>query len=489
MTQNQRPAGVSNTPCANATLTDQGGAGARLLSARVDAITVAFRVAIPDGQMTALARAREDAALVPGGKLAFALTPRDASRPVYLVESAEDFAVDRRAPSNGYAVRLVNDDATVLVANGQEYDAQGMPAGPGWNVEVTLRAKYLATHTWAACVAFARRLVALVAGEREYVYAERVRRLDLAADATTDEPFSVDDRPLFVGRPRDVDDYAPTVENDNGRTDAHATKTHWRKSASQRLTGFSFASGGPLMARLYDKQAELDRYQDTDEKPAIERAIWARAGLDDVETGEVWRLEFQLRRPALEEFRWRDGRGKERVGINTLDDVTHNRDALWTYATGSWLRMVKRDGRTRRFRSEIDPRWTAFQSAKFGARDNMAAIKRERKKRGGVALAGVTGAILSNLASEGRVRRISPDAEGADTWAGAARLAIEADLAEIKRQMLANIATEEDGWRYVQAREAKLAAFGSGDDTVSSHGEAKGDDEEEREPCPRAEAG
>lgn len=484
MTQDGASAGVSNTPSPNASDQGERRATARLLSARVDAITVAFRVLIPDDRFSALVQAKGDAALVPGGKLAFAVGGHDAAQqtPIYLVPDSVEMAVDRRTPSNGYAIRLVNADATLLVKTGQEYDETGEPAGPSWNVEVSLRATYLATHTWAEAVLFARRLAQLVAGPREPVYAERVRRVDLAADAELETPFDTSSRGQFVGRPRGCDDYAPTLdaENDNAKAGAHATRTHWKKTRDSACTGFSFSMGGALSARLYDKDAELERYEPGHEKRAIEHARWARAGWEASAADSVWRLEFQFRREALAEFIWRDRRGKARQGIHTLDDVTETRDALWSYCTRSWLRLVERDQATRRFRSRVDDRWTCYQSATFGAAADMA-VKRERRKRGGVALAGVVGAMHSNLASTGTIKRISMDQEGGETWVDAARKAIEVDLAELRKRLLDTVATEEDGWKYVQARLAKAAQYGAeGDgDTLGEHGDDEAEDEAE----------
>src|SRR6516225_9582221 len=61
----------------------------------------------------------------------------------------------------------------------------------------------------------------------------------------------------------------------------------------QRFTGFRFGRGGPILVRVYDKTAEIERQGET---WPTER--WGERR----DAGPVWRVELQVRRPVLAEF-------------------------------------------------------------------------------------------------------------------------------------------------------------------------------------------
>jgi hypothetical protein len=76
---------------------------------------------------------------------------------------------------------------------------------------------------------------------------------------------------------------------------------------------------GDFMFRCYDKTAEL---QGDDVKREFFYNVWfERAGYVPE---HVARIEFQLRRPVLKE-----------LGINTVEDLKNNLDAIWRYCVGS----------------------------------------------------------------------------------------------------------------------------------------------------------
>ena len=60
--------------------------------------------------------------------------------------------------------------------------------------------------------------------------------------------------------------------------------------------------------------------------------VWGLPECDD-----VWRVEFELRRPLLKQF-----------GIHTLDDLSVKLPGLWAYLTGDWVSLAIQTMRTRR---------------------------------------------------------------------------------------------------------------------------------------------
>jgi len=408
----------------NATASNAG----RVLARRVDALVVAFKAAIRPEVWERLQREKVEAARSNGGSVASTV-------------GRVPFSLDKRGSSSGYSIRLVNADATVLVEDLREYDDSGRYAGPGWSVEVALRAAYLATHTRAQAYALARALAAAlgVLGPRQT--SERVRRADLAGDVELVRglDFTTEDRGAFVGRSHKVADYEPASE---AGASHHEIRTHWRKNAATTLTGFSFSAGADFQARLYDKSVEIARHEAGHEKPAIERALWARGGWSG---GTVWRLEFQIRREALRE-------GK----IETLDELERELDSLWAYGTKRWLRMADRDGATRRHRSRTDDRWLLFQAVTFER--EAAPIRRERMKRGGCSVGQVLGTIQSFLAGIGS----TADTETSD---GAARPVRAVFLENVAR--LAQAVPFSLGSDYLAMCRSKRARFASVDDLAA----------------------
>lgn len=363
------------------------GGGGRLLAARVDGLTVAYRVELDRKVYDLLELTRDHAALCSGKICGFEVW-------------GLPFAVSGQPARHG-GIRLLNADATIVVVDAQQRDEHGNVAGPAWTVEVTLRATYLATHTQAEIAAYARALAAFWADGPKAVLAERVRRVDLAADVELSEGFSTDDRAGFVMRSKNVTDYAPELPIGLEEHDAEAVaiRAHWKPGSGEtRLTGFTFSPGCDLMARLYDKRQELKNCGPSDEKVSIENALWARGGYAG---GEVWRLEFQVKRPVLEQVKFRDERGRTRHGINTLDDLWPNLDAIWAYASRAWLRLTDPDSATRRERARLDERWLTYQAARFGSGE-IRIVKRERAKRGGPEAAQALGTVQSFLASLGK---------------------------------------------------------------------------------------
>lgn len=349
----------------------------RLVGARVDTLHAAFRVSVAGPLWAALLEAKKTAGKTDGKQVAADV-------------AGVPWAVQSRGSSSGYPLILKNADATVLVRQHDERDETGAVAGPGWSVEIQVRAAFLATRPFRDVIEFCRRIAAAFAEHTTgpAIRAERVRRLDLAVDVEfgEDSGFTTEDRGSFVGRPKKPVDYVPGGEN-------HDTRTHWAKRKEVKLTGFSFALGAAFSARLYDKTEELRRYEPDHEKQQIERSLWTAQGW---EGGDVWRLEFQARTEALNEME-----------IRTLDHAEKQLDSVWSYATSKWLRLVDKASATRGHRASLDARWAPFADAIFSAAHD--PISRARMKRGGVSKSQACGTVLSYMASLGSLPEPSGD--------------------------------------------------------------------------------
>ncbi len=413
---------------------NEGGGGAgRLLACRVDWLTVAYRVEIDPGVYDRLELVRQDATRAPGGKAPFEVwgTP---------------FAVHRKLVREG-EIMMGNADADILVSRRRRKDDQGNDAGPEWNVEISFRSAYLATHTHFEIGNYSRSLAAFFAEKPTDVLGERVRRVDWAADAELAIDFETTDRPGFVGRMKRVADYLRDPVKEGDAEGRHAVNTYWRPGkGDEALTGFTFAPGADLQARLYDKTKQLELFEPEHEKRAIEAALWERGGWQG---GRVWRLEFQVRRPILDEFK-----------IRTLDDLWPKLNIVWKYCSESWLRKIVADSATRRERAQLDARWLVYQSARFGAGE-VRVVRRERAKRGGPDKAQLVGTLQAYLAALGI------DADPYDrTRTDERGLFVLKDPEILFRENLEVLATMGHGLgaRYTEAALAQRARFASSDD-------------------------
>ena len=115
--------------------------------------------------------------------------------------------------------------------------------------------------------------------------------------------------------------------------------------------------------KLYLDKNELQTYYAADGKSPIQLRIYNK-GLEVKQGGvklwfldlwkresteDVWRIEFQVRRPALKQF-----------GINSLEDLKEKQAGLWGYLTSKWfsLRLPDNDKAERK---TIHPFWSAVQ--------------------------------------------------------------------------------------------------------------------------------
>lgn len=112
------------------------------------------------------------------------------------------------------------------------------------------------------------------------------------------------------------------------------------RETSQHLTGdqletfYVGSRAGQIKARIYDKAKEV-RAEGT---KLWFLEVW---GLDALR--DVWRVEFQVRRPVLKQF-----------GIDTFDDLLGHLGNLWHYLTSEWLTFREPDNANTSRRSVSD---------------------------------------------------------------------------------------------------------------------------------------
>ncbi|MBT0664612.1 plasmid replication initiation factor [Geobacter pelophilus] len=109
----------------------------------------------------------------------------------------------------------------------------------------------------------------------------------------------------------------------------------------------------PIRLRIYDKSKEI----------AKNNKQWFRNLWEVDQDAIVWRVEFQLRRPVLKQFR-----------IMTLDDLWQKIGSVWEYLAGEWfsLRLPDNDKAERR---TIHPWWLSVQNCRGEFGDSIG-IKR-----------------------------------------------------------------------------------------------------------------
>jgi hypothetical protein len=160
-----------------------------------------------------------------------------------------------------------------------------------------------------------------------------------------------------------------------------------------RFTGVSVGSGA-LMARIYNKTEELKESGKEWFYP-----IWRRSAAFDP-SQPVWRLEFQLRRVALQSFRL----GSRDRRISTFADLLPETGAIWRHLTSRWLAV--RERRTARSRQVLAPEWRGLHAGGFddaiwnGSQTNLYRLSRATSERRCLGqLAGYTARYLASVAA------------------------------------------------------------------------------------------
>jgi hypothetical protein len=111
----------------------------------------------------------------------------------------------------------------------------------------------------------------------------------------------------------------------------------------------------PIQLRIYNKGAEVQQ------KGGLKLwflELWQRESPEN-----IWRTEFEIKRPALREF-----------GINSLDDLKEKQAGLWLYLTSQWFSLRLPDNEKAE-RKTIHPFWRAVQEC-FQNNSPYSEIKR-----------------------------------------------------------------------------------------------------------------
>lgn len=362
--------------------TTSEGKAARSLGCRVDYLTIAFAVELHDDALRLLRQRSTHAREFGGGSAEFVIADLIAE-----LRPSRDAGVDR------WSIR-----------NGDLRGKIGTREPGGWNVELHVRAAYLATHTLAQSIELCERAAAALGPVR----ARRIRRVDLCADfAGFDLTGELAERWMIPRRGR-LGDFRAEIDDLDDLGFLPERRTF--RDAIGHVTGFTFCAGGVCSARVYDKTAEL-QLSGREEKRAIERARWSCHGwdVDAADPEQVTRVEYQLRGEALDDLDlrdpYRDRHGRDRG----LGDVL---DPIWRYLTQKWLRLLGASreellagSRRRADRIPIDPRWRVVQATTFV--HEHAQIAERCRRRGGATHEQALGAALSALAGAGRLPRIA----------------------------------------------------------------------------------
>lgn len=265
---------------------------------------------------------------------------------------------------------------------------------PGWTLEIVWRAQALAelAHVGEA-VAESRRVAEGIAAQvitpdgevviGGAVFEARVRRFDLAADVA-DWQIGREDADRVVHHPRaqQTEFGIQTYRNSGG------------------VTGITVCPGGAIMARCYDKPVELAK--DVSEEGCARREAEELRWMDRGWRGEpVTRVEFQVRGLALNELGVRDPeRAIDPETGAVIGRLEHAIDGIWARCI-RWVRLVNHD-KKRRARCSVHAHWKPLEGVTFFRSPTAAPRVHARKRvRGGASTGQTLGCVYSMLAARG----------------------------------------------------------------------------------------
>jgi hypothetical protein len=260
--------------------------------------------------------------------------------------------------AKGYSTLIETENFTVKVAG------EHMTSWPGLYCE--LRSHFLHTHPGGARGA----VEASLAWIREHLLTGEVERSVRALCAfETVTPSRFDLHVDWQGG------FAPTFDAGEVERFVKPRRLKWHPYfEGTRCTGYRFGSGGPLLARLYNKTAERKTRQD-DVYFALVAA--RNPGIFDPER-DVWRLEFQIRREGMTAFRLAPATGNDDTADLdaqieselSAEDVPHlatfpklfaHRAQLFDHLMTHWLRLTQPSTGQVRSRWPTDPTWEALR--------------------------------------------------------------------------------------------------------------------------------
>jgi hypothetical protein len=191
-----------------------------------------------------------------------------------------------------------------------------------------------------------------IASEFGTVEQAQLRRVDLCADFVR-FPLAYDDLSGFLTQRARKSSFLTTDPKDEGDAygEAYSVAAREHRKCTNQVTGFSFAPGNALSARVYDKSEELS-LPAREIKREIEYDIWRKNGWNG--NARVTRIEFQLRSSVLRELHMR----------NPLE-LQNALDELWQYGASKWLRLCVLGSATRATNWDLDQRWVGVQAVTF----------------------------------------------------------------------------------------------------------------------------
>lgn len=309
---------------------------------------------------------------------------------------------------------------------------------------VELRSTFLWSAGWRRAADAAVELLREVSEAPASVDAQ-VSRIDLAVDFMGWQP-TPEMLEHVVGRVVRRNQNFERAADVPGRKKRGADDDPWFElhGIGRRFTGFTFG-GGQLLARLYDKTVEIRKHGKAWFEP-----LWVSKGLGyvDAETsGNVWRLEFQIRREPLRkaELVTHEMKVGGDLGSTELKSWAQVRDGvneLWRYLTSSWL--TYRLTRAANERIRLHPRWRVLVAATFVDQPFGELYRHQRLWNMNRCLGALAGYAARELPLEWKERGLSPSEHR-----------FEADMELLVKKMLHHYEQRHEGEKLYDSARAR----------------------------------
>jgi len=162
------------------------------------------------------------------------------------------------------------------------------------------------------------------------------------------------------------------------------------------FSGLTVGRGNPLLARIYNKSLEINK-----SGKVWFHQIWLEHDWD--KNNEVWRVEFQIRRPALKE-----------LGITSCEDFLQKQNELWSYLTENWLSLRSRTDQNVT-RMKVKRKWRLVQQA--GMDYQPSPLIRKKIKEGNIQrLLDQAAGLMMSIASVSDHNNIEETTELLNSW-------------------------------------------------------------------------
>jgi len=116
------------------------------------------------------------------------------------------------------------------------------------------------------------------------------------------------------------------------------------------ITGFNFGFGGDISCRIYNKSLKSK-----EKKIKWRPVIWNNNGYSK-NMGDVWRIEFQLKREILKQF-----------NVNSPDEVFYSLNSIWKYCTHEWFSVRIKGTDNTKSRWIIEKWWNLLSELEFNS--------------------------------------------------------------------------------------------------------------------------